>query len=190
MKQVGIILGHDIEAHEWKGPLMSELAHSLAAQGFVVGRYCCRTFEVKRRQMYEKALDALATSPVARGVNRWLLAGIGNGARVAAVVSQLCRGVKAGVALMSYPVNEAMPTHVGMKRSADESNEGGDNSEGPLVSLEVPTLFVSTKQDPHAGSLLMVRSRMRRAPDVRLEVLEAARCFVGSEPAQLPKLLV
>ena len=25
--------------------------------------------------MYEKALDALATSPVARGVNRWLLAG-------------------------------------------------------------------------------------------------------------------
>ena len=40
-----------------------------------MGRYCCRTFEVKRRQMYEKALDALATSPVARGVNRWLLAG-------------------------------------------------------------------------------------------------------------------
>ena len=119
MKQVGIILGHDIEAHEWKGHLMSELAHLLAAQGalsnccpktgcavgldhsvscrwaalpalrlvdgmhpgsapaagFVVGRYCCRTFEVKRRQMYEKALDALATSPVARGVNRWLLAG-------------------------------------------------------------------------------------------------------------------
>ena len=48
---------------------------SVSAAGFVVGRYCCRTFEVKRRQMYEKALDALATSPVARGVNRWLLAG-------------------------------------------------------------------------------------------------------------------
>ena len=44
--------------------------------------------------------------------------------------------------------------------------------EPPLVSLEVPTLFVSTKQDPHAGSLLEVRSRMRRAPDVRLELLE------------------
>ena len=31
---------------------------------------------------------------------------------------------------------------------------------------------MSTKQDPHAGSLLEVRSRMRRAPDVRLELLE------------------
>ena len=40
-----------------------------------MGRYCCRTFEVKRRLMYEKALYPLATSPVARGVNRWLLAG-------------------------------------------------------------------------------------------------------------------
>lgn len=62
-------------------------------------------------------------------------AGIGNGARVAAVVSQLCRGVKAGVALISYPVNEAMPTHVGMKRSADESNEGGDNSVRPASPM-------------------------------------------------------
>ena len=46
--------------------------------------------------------------------------------------------------------------------------------EAPLVSLEVPTLFVSTNQDPHASSLLKVRSRMRRAPDVRLEVLEVS----------------
>ena len=60
-----------------------------------------------------------------------LRAGIGNGARVAAVVSQLCRGVKAGVALISYPVDEAMPVHVGMKRSADDSSEAGDNSVRP-----------------------------------------------------------
>ena len=76
---------------------------------------------------------------------RMLRAGIGNGARVAAVVSQLCRGVKAGVALISYPVNEAMPTHIGMKRSADESSEGGDNSVRPAS----PMLHASDICRPH-----------------------------------------
>ena len=41
-------------------------------------RYLAGTFakDVRRYRLFEKALDALATSPYARAVNRWVLAGV------------------------------------------------------------------------------------------------------------------
>jgi hypothetical protein len=111
--------------------------------------------DVRRFRLYEKSLDALATSPYARTVDRWLLAGIrllgamlncptqkpgtpqhpsqvanlsrsatvywtnplmsgvatglGNGARVAAVVAGRCRGHVAGCCLLSYPLLVGQP---------------------------------------------------------------------------------
>ena len=100
-----------------------------------------------------------------------LRAGIGNGARVAAVVSQLCRGVKAGVALISYPVDEAMPMHIGLKRSADESNDAGDNSVRPAS----PVL--------HAAYLCTPP----RHGDGRQKLLPAPCCLlVGADACILP----
>ena len=38
-------------------------------------RFCCKQKEQRRQRMYEKALDACATSPFARGISKWVLAG-------------------------------------------------------------------------------------------------------------------
>ena len=38
-------------------------------------RFCCKHTEAHRQRMCEKALDALATAPYARGVSRFVLAG-------------------------------------------------------------------------------------------------------------------
>lgn len=43
--------------------------------GFLVVRCYCKQKEQRRQRMFEKALDAAATSPFARGITRWLLAG-------------------------------------------------------------------------------------------------------------------
>lgn len=43
--------------------------------GYLVVRCYCKQKEQRRQRMFEKALDAAATSPFARGVTRWLLAG-------------------------------------------------------------------------------------------------------------------
>ncbi len=44
--------------------------------GYLVVRCYCKQKEQRRQRMFEKALDAAATSPFARGVTRWLLAGV------------------------------------------------------------------------------------------------------------------
>ena len=44
--------------------------------GFLVVRCYCKQKEQRRQRMFEKALDAAATSPFARGITRWLLAGV------------------------------------------------------------------------------------------------------------------
>lgn len=38
-------------------------------------RYYCKLKEQRRLRIYEKALDSAATSPFARGVQKWILAG-------------------------------------------------------------------------------------------------------------------
>jgi hypothetical protein len=60
--------------------------------------------EVRRQRAFEKALDAAATSPYARGVRRWVLAGLGGGARIAAVVGARARSPVVAQALLGYPL--------------------------------------------------------------------------------------
>jgi len=56
--------------------LMPQLTHKTNCNaGYLVVRCYCKQKEQRRQRMFEKALDAAATSPFARGVTRWLLAG-------------------------------------------------------------------------------------------------------------------
>lgn len=95
----------------------------------------CTLTEPRRQRAFERALDSAATSPYARHVTSWILAGIGNGARVAAAVGTRCRGNIAGYALLSYPLNEAMPASKG---------PGHPDSRPPLLKARAPLLFVHT----------------------------------------------
>ena len=83
--------------------------------GHVVMRYHCPTKEQRRQRIFEKVLDACATSPYGRMCTRWVLAGVGSGARVAAAVGTRCRGVMAGFVLMGYPLMVRVYQHVSVK---------------------------------------------------------------------------
>ena len=72
--------------------------------GFLVMRYMCGQQEAQRTRIFEKALDTVATSPFARPVSRWVLAGVGGGARVAALAAAKCRWTVCGYVLLSYPL--------------------------------------------------------------------------------------
>jgi hypothetical protein len=72
--------------------------------GHVVVRYHSNGKELRRQRLYEKALDVCATSPFARFVQRWVLAGVGHGARLAAIVGSRARGNVCGYVFVSYPV--------------------------------------------------------------------------------------
>lgn len=72
--------------------------------GHVVVRYHSDGKELRRQRLFEKALDVCATSPFARFVQRWVLAGVGHGARLAAVVGSRARGTVCGYVFVSYPV--------------------------------------------------------------------------------------
>lgn len=67
-------------------------------------RYHSAAKELRRQRMFEKALDVCATSPYARCVQRWVLAGIGHGARLAAIVGPRARGHVCGYVFLSYPL--------------------------------------------------------------------------------------
>lgn len=112
-----MVLGHD-DPEEWQGPFLTAAAISLAQAGFLVARPLCSSSDGQQRmRAYEKALDVCATSPFARSVQRWVLAGIGSGAQVAAVVGQRCRGAIAGFALLGYPLQVCwVETHRGAAR--------------------------------------------------------------------------
>lgn len=70
MKDVGVILGHGLDATEWKGQLLTELAVALAQAGHVVMRYHCNQKDMRRQRLFEKSLDACATCPFAWRVTR------------------------------------------------------------------------------------------------------------------------
>ncbi len=53
----------------------------LPSAGYVVMRYYCKQKEQRRQRIYEKALDTVATSPFARAVKTWVLAGEGASGR-------------------------------------------------------------------------------------------------------------
>ena len=67
-------------------------------------RYMCGQQEAQRTRIFEKALDTVATSPFARPVSGWVLAGVGGGARVAALAAAKCRWTVCGYVLLSYPL--------------------------------------------------------------------------------------
>lgn len=81
-----------------------------APTGHVVVRYHSDGKELRRQRLYEKALDVCATSPFARFVQRWVLAGVGHGARLAAVVGSRARGTVCGYVFVSYPVTVSVDT--------------------------------------------------------------------------------
>ena len=74
---VGLVLAHGREPDDCKAPLITALAERLAVQGYVVARVASAAEESEERRtaMYEKTLDAFATSPYAQAVKRWVLAG-------------------------------------------------------------------------------------------------------------------
>lgn len=141
---VGVVLGHGSNAADWKGRLATDLAITLASQGYVVCRYQCKQKEQRRQKMFEKALDACATSPYGKPVSHWILAGCGNGARVAAVVGTRCRGSIIGYLFLGYPLREPLPS-AGKSRRAE--GEPIEDSRGPLLPLEVPMCFITGDSD-------------------------------------------
>eukprot|EP00967_Tisochrysis_lutea_P095233 scaffold138758_cov17-Tisochrysis_lutea.AAC.1 len=75
-RDVGVVLAHGSQAATWKGKTMTQLATALAAAGYLTVRYYCPGKEQRRLRIFEKTLDAAATSPFARGVSRWVIGGI------------------------------------------------------------------------------------------------------------------
>lgn len=75
---MGLVLAHGRQQGDWKAPLCTALAERLAGQGYVVARVASASGESMERSAasYEKVLDACATSPYARAVKRWILAGV------------------------------------------------------------------------------------------------------------------
>lgn len=164
VRELGVVLAHSLDALEWRGKLLSEIAVALAKAGraelnefgcakqrlcgrnyvqcsekglswepvlisaflaavtgfliatlcswpcsdllpgYLVVRYNCNGKEQYRQTVLSKTLDAAATSPYARRVNRWVLAGVGHGARTAASIANCVKGVIAGLVLISYPL--------------------------------------------------------------------------------------
>ncbi|CAL8462142.1 g1673 [Coccomyxa elongata] len=163
IQPVGIVLGHDTASETWKGKLLSQLAISLAKDGFVVMRNLSSSTakDVRRYRLFEKALDALATSPYARSVYQWVLAGLGNGGRVAAVVASRCRGTIAGVVLLSYPLLEPLqPTKSSKAHKSDPSMQP-TTSEAPLLKLQCPCLFVSAEGDQLCPTAALAETQQR-----------------------------
>ncbi|KAL0025699.1 hypothetical protein WJX77_005331 [Trebouxia sp. C0004] len=175
VKEVGIILGHGSNAADWNGKFLTELAAALACQGYLVVRCYCKQKEQRRQRMFEKALDAAATSPFARGVTRWLLAGLGNGARVAAVVGTKCRGTISGFALLSYPLEEPEPMPPGKGRRNLEATPGPPDSAAPLLLLQTPVLFVTGDADDMCSMPHLRRvCKEMQSSDIRFVVMKAA----------------
>jgi hypothetical protein len=73
--------------------------------------------EPRRQRALEKVLDTAATSPYARAVRRWAIAGLGGGARVAAAAAARARSAVAGQVLVGYPLTVSRGCWVGL--SAD-----------------------------------------------------------------------
>ncbi|KAL6765225.1 hypothetical protein V8C86DRAFT_2463405 [Haematococcus lacustris] len=181
MSPLAVLMAHGPQADTARGKLMGQLASSLAAAGHLVVRYQCSSKEARRLKVLEKVLDAASTSPFARHVDRWLLVGLGTGARVAAIVGSRCRATVAAYAFLAYPVVESGPPAKG-----PATLEPG----GPLARLTQPLLFVqvlcratwakegwrkSSAGADTAGRPEEVQALAPRLPscDIRLETVQA-----------------
>lgn len=112
---------------------------TLACAGFVVMRNHCGLKELRWLRMFEKALDAAIRCPYAQEVEGWVVAGLGNGARIAASIGAKRKSQVAGAVLMSYPLWEPTPPA--------GKGAGSPDSTGPLRKLECPLLMIHARQD-------------------------------------------
>jgi hypothetical protein len=115
--------------------------------------------ELRRLKLFDKTIDAAACSPYTTGVQSWILAGLGSGARIAATCCSRVKVPISGLVLLSYPLFEATPP---MGRGG-----GQPDSTKQIVSTMVPTLFV------HGG-----RDRTCRAEDL---IAFCGQCAASSE---------
>ncbi|GLI66835.1 hypothetical protein VaNZ11_010791, partial [Volvox africanus] len=180
VKELGIVFAHGSDVSDWRGRLLTELAVSLARMGFLVMRHISHpsVTEARRVAMFEKVADVAATSPYARGVTRWVLAGQGGGARVAALAGHRVRSAVGGFVFMSYPLKEAPETPLPEDAGAQAAGvpapfaASSPDSSGPLLGLTAPVLFVTASTDPLISETALVELGPRMStPDVRSVVL-------------------
>ncbi|GFR44573.1 hypothetical protein Agub_g5848, partial [Astrephomene gubernaculifera] len=183
VKELGVVLAAPgCEAGDWRGRLLSEVAVGLARSGFLVVRAIfppAARSDPARAALLDRVCDAAATSPYARGVTRWLLAGLGGGARVAALAGPRLRSGVAGYALLSYPLMEPMQLEdpqqqqqPGSPTSTPPAAAAAPDSSGPLLGLTAPLLFVTAATDPWVSEAALVELGPRLAsPDVRSVVV-------------------
>ncbi|KAI8476866.1 MAG: hypothetical protein J3K34DRAFT_399667 [Monoraphidium minutum] len=178
-RDVGVLLGHGgAGAFDWQGQLATDLATALAQAGYLVVRDVGPPLpEVTRQRAFEKVLDAAATSPFARLTPRWVLAGLGPGARVAAVVGARARSSIAAEVLIGYPLAAPMPTIKGSQMP---------DSCMPLLRVAPPALLVAGDGDA-ACPVAALRSAVKAmaSGDVRLVVaqgVDGAFSAPGADP--------
>jgi len=146
---------------------MTQLATALAAAGYLTVRYYCPGKEQRRLRIFEKTLDAAATSPFARGVSRWVIGGIGSGGRVAANVGAKCRlNNIAAYAFLGYPLME--PHNVFKGPTAPDSINH-------LTKINAPILFIQPDRD-HLGSAEGVVNVLDRMPSWDVRMVEMQGC--------------
>ncbi|CAG9460960.1 unnamed protein product [Pedinophyceae sp. YPF-701] len=91
-KGIGVIFAPGSGAQEYKGRLMSQLAHTFAQAGCPSVRYTVKAgkvvAEARRSMAFRLALDTLRSSPHVSGIKRWVVLASGTGARVAANIGK------------------------------------------------------------------------------------------------------
>ncbi|KAG2435184.1 hypothetical protein HXX76_007267 [Chlamydomonas incerta] len=172
VKELGVVIAHGDDVSDWRGRLIMDLAIHLARAGFFVMRFIAphpSTPEPRRVALFEKAVDVAATCPYARAVNRWVLAGLGSGARVAALAAARLRSVVAGYVFLSYPLREPM-----LALDAAGQPLSAADSSGPLLGLGAPSLFICGAADPlisEHGLAELVGAGRLGSRDVRMLLL-------------------
>ena len=97
-------------------------------------RNLCDMKELRRLRLFDKAIAAASRCPYLAAVTSWIVAGVGNGARVAATCgSKHVPGV-AGTVLLNYPVLDPSPP----------IGKGGGHADStrPVLKTSSPLLFV------------------------------------------------
>jgi predicted alpha/beta-hydrolase family hydrolase len=85
------------------------VVQALATEGFPVMRNFGDYKELRRLKLFDKTMDAASCSPYTTGVQSWILAGLGSGARIAATCCSRGKVPISGLVLLSYPLFEATP---------------------------------------------------------------------------------
>ncbi|KAK9817825.1 hypothetical protein WJX72_002742 [[Myrmecia] bisecta] len=169
IKDTGVILASHA-APDWKGKILTELAVVLASQGYVVLRFCCKQGQHAHQRLFERALEVCATSPYAQGVRRWLFAGHGRGAQVAALCSAQCHRPVVGLVLLSYPLVQ----EESMDLSPVTTGATPESAEDVLMGIQQPVLLVMGDADElcRPDAMQACAARMTAAADVRLLVVQ------------------